>query len=69
MAIVYLGIAVLAYLIGALPIGGMVAGLKRIDIRQHGSGKLGTHGYRLSVRIPHGVRHGDWLHVDARGAG
>ena len=42
MAIVYLGIAVLAYLIGALPIGGMVAGLKRIDIRQHGSGKLGT---------------------------
>jgi len=42
MAVVYLVIAILAYLIGALPIGGMVAGLKRIDMRQHGSGKLGT---------------------------
>jgi acyl phosphate:glycerol-3-phosphate acyltransferase len=42
MALIYLVIAVVAYLIGALPIGGMVAGMKGIDIRKHGSGKLGT---------------------------
>lgn len=29
-----------------------------------GSGKLATHRYRLNVRIPQGVRHGDLLHVD-----
>lgn len=31
-----------------------------------GNGKLPPRNYRLSVRIPHGVRHGDLLHVDGR---
>lgn len=31
-----------------------------------GTGKLPPRNYRLSVRIPHGVRHGDLLHVDGR---
>lgn len=30
-----------------------------------GSGKLATHHYQVNVRIPHGVRHGDLLHVAA----
>src|SRR6266487_1323562 len=42
MLLVYIGIALLAYLIGAIPIGGLVAGVRRIDLRKHGSGKLGT---------------------------
>jgi len=36
------GVTVLAYLIGAIPVGGIVAGLKGIDLRKFGSGKLGT---------------------------
>src|SRR6476660_3813007 len=42
MILVYLGIAILAYLIGAIPIGGIVAGFHGVDIRKHGSGKIGT---------------------------
>lgn len=38
----YILIAVLAYFIGALPIGVIVANSKNIDIRKHGSGKMGT---------------------------
>ncbi|WP_088285301.1 DnaJ C-terminal domain-containing protein [Ideonella sp. A 288] len=34
-----------------------------------GSGSLGTRAYKLDVRLPHGVRDGDLLHVDARRAG
>lgn len=34
-----------------------------------GSGTLGTRAYRLDVRLPHGVRDGDLLHVDARRSG
>jgi molecular chaperone DnaJ len=33
-----------------------------------GSGKLQSRSYRVQVRIPHGVRDGDLLHVDARRA-
>ena len=32
-----------------------------------GTGKSSTHKYKVSVRIPHGVRHGDRLHVDGQG--
>jgi len=32
-----------------------------------GSGRLPAHEYRVNARIPHGVRHGDLLHVAARG--
>lgn len=42
MALVYLGIAVLAYLIGAIPIGVIIANFRGVDIRRHGSGKTGT---------------------------
>ena len=31
-----------------------------------GTGKLAPHRYRVAVRIPHGVRNGDLLHVDAQ---
>lgn len=31
-----------------------------------GSGKLDARTYKVKVRIPHGVRHGDLLHVDGR---
>ncbi len=34
-----------------------------------GQGRLGARSYRVSVRIPHGARDGDRLHVPARGAG
>ena len=42
MVLVYLAIIVIAYLIGAIPVGGLVAGSRHIDLRKHGSGKLGT---------------------------
>jgi acyl phosphate:glycerol-3-phosphate acyltransferase len=42
MALVYIGIAVLSYLIGALPIGVLVGDRRGIDLRKHGSGKTGT---------------------------
>jgi len=32
-----------------------------------GKGRLGARSYRMSVRIPHGARDGDRLHVPARG--
>jgi len=38
----YLVIAILAYFIGAVPVGALIADRKRIDIRKHGSGKMGT---------------------------
>ncbi|HYO48827.1 MAG TPA: glycerol-3-phosphate acyltransferase [Chloroflexia bacterium] len=42
MLLVYLGLVVaLAYLIGAVPIGALVAWFHRIDISQHGSGRTG----------------------------
>lgn len=31
-----------------------------------GSGKMEPRGYKINVRIPHGVRDGDLLHVDGR---
>jgi molecular chaperone DnaJ len=31
-----------------------------------GSGKMDARAYKIKVRIPHGVRHGDLLHVDGR---
>jgi len=34
-----------------------------------GAGELAPHRYRIAVRIPQGVRHGDLLHVDARHPG
>jgi molecular chaperone DnaJ len=34
--------------------------------RCDGAGKLPPRSYRISVRIPHGVRDGDLLHVDGR---
>jgi len=37
-----IGVTLLAYLIGAIPVGGIVAGVKGIDLRKYGSGKLGT---------------------------
>lgn len=43
MLLAYLGvIIVLSYLIGAVPIGALVAWVHRIDISQHGSGKTGA---------------------------
>jgi molecular chaperone DnaJ len=35
----------------------------------HGAGTLGTRRYKVTVRIPHGVRNGDLLRVDGRRAG
>lgn len=35
-------VTVVSYLIGAIPIGAVVAAYKKIDIAQHGSGKIGT---------------------------
>jgi molecular chaperone DnaJ len=34
-----------------------------------GAGKAATHSYSIKVRIPHGVRHGDLLHVEGRRPG
>jgi glycerol-3-phosphate acyltransferase PlsY len=43
MIALYFTIAVLlSYLIGALPIGAMVAASRKIDIAKHGSGKMGS---------------------------
>jgi acyl phosphate:glycerol-3-phosphate acyltransferase len=42
MFLAYLGIAVLAYLIGAVPIGAIVAHFRGVDLWKYGSGKLGT---------------------------
>ena len=42
MLLVYIAIALVAYLIGAIPVGGIVAGFFHVDLRKHGSGKLGT---------------------------
>lgn len=45
------------------------SGAGRVDCAScEGIGKLPPRNYRLSVRIPHGVRHGDLLHVDGRRA-
>ncbi|MCL6642658.1 MAG: glycerol-3-phosphate acyltransferase, partial [Candidatus Bipolaricaulota bacterium] len=38
----WIGVAVGCYLVGALPFSYLVARLKRIDIRQHGSGNVGA---------------------------
>lgn len=35
-------VTVVSYLLGAIPIGAVVAAYKKIDIAQHGSGKIGT---------------------------
>ena len=46
----YFVIALLvSYLIGALPIGAMIAATRKIDIAQHGSGKMGTTNVLRSV--------------------
>jgi acyl phosphate:glycerol-3-phosphate acyltransferase len=46
----YFVIALLvSYLIGALPIGAIVAATRKIDIAQHGSGKMGTTNVLRSV--------------------
>ena len=42
MLLIYIVIAVLSYFIGAIPIGAVVAHVQGVDIRRHGSGKLGT---------------------------
>jgi glycerol-3-phosphate acyltransferase PlsY len=43
MIALYFGIAVVvSYLIGALPVGAMVAASRKVDIAKHGSGKMGT---------------------------
>src|SRR5262245_46863720 len=42
MILVYLVIALVAYLIGAIPVGVLVGATRGIDVRQHGSGKTGT---------------------------
>jgi molecular chaperone DnaJ len=34
-----------------------------------GAGKMAPRGYKMNVRIPHGVRDGDLLHVDGRRVG
>jgi molecular chaperone DnaJ len=45
------------------------SGAGRVDCATcDGTGKLPPRSYRLSVRIPHGVRNGDLLHVDGRRA-
>jgi glycerol-3-phosphate acyltransferase PlsY len=63
MLLVYLLVTLLAYLIGAVPVGGMVAGVKGIDIRQHGSGKLGTTNVLRTIgrRAAAFVLSGDFL--------
>ncbi len=35
-------VTVAAYLIGAIPVGAMIAQINKVDISQHGSGKMGT---------------------------
>ena len=42
IALYYVIAVVVSYLIGALPIGAMVAASKKVDIAKHGSGKMGT---------------------------
>lgn len=43
MLAIYLALAVvIPYLIGAIPVGAMVAAINKIDIASHGSGKIGT---------------------------
>lgn len=43
MLVLYLGlITLLAYLIGGVPVGAIIARLNKIDISQYGSGKIGT---------------------------
>lgn len=42
MLFIYIAIAVLAYFIGAVPVGAVVAHFQGVDMRRHGSGKLGA---------------------------
>ena len=42
MIAIYVGIAILAYLIGGIPVGAIIARAKGVDIWKHGSGKLGA---------------------------
>jgi glycerol-3-phosphate acyltransferase PlsY len=42
IALYFVIAVVVSYLIGALPIGAMVAASQKIDIAKHGSGKMGT---------------------------
>ncbi|HET9496135.1 MAG TPA: glycerol-3-phosphate acyltransferase [Chloroflexia bacterium] len=42
MALYFILAIVVSYLIGALPIGAMVAASRKIDIAKHGSGKMGS---------------------------
>src|SRR5688572_13697809 len=43
MLVPYLAtVAVIAYVIGSVPVGAMIAHIQGIDISQHGSGKTGT---------------------------
>ena len=39
MLLVYLGLALVGYLIGATPVGVLVAGSRQIEIRTQGSGE------------------------------
>lgn len=49
MLLVYLGLALVGYLIGATPVGVLVAGSRQVDIRSKGSGKTGTTNVLRSV--------------------
>lgn len=50
-----LGAAVGCYLIGSLPFSYLVARLKRIDIRQHGSGNVGATNVTRVVGVGYGL--------------
>lgn len=42
LALYLLLVTLIAYLIGGIPVGAVIARINRIDISQHGSGKIGT---------------------------
>jgi glycerol-3-phosphate acyltransferase PlsY len=50
-----LGAAVSCYLIGSLPFSYVVARLKNIDIRQHGSGNVGATNVTRVVGVGYGA--------------
>lgn len=50
-----IGAAVGCYLVGSLPFSYLVARLKRIDIRQHGSGNVGATNVTRVVGVGYGV--------------
>ncbi len=50
-----LGAAVSCYLVGSLPFSYLVARLKRIDIRQHGSGNVGATNVTRVVGVGYGL--------------